>query len=48
MLANAIEQTPTEEQRPEHRFWKTMGTKFLAPMLYAAAVITAASKWCDS
>src|SRR5512132_1139918 len=22
-LANAIEQTPTEEQRPEHRFWKT-------------------------
>jgi type IV secretion system protein VirD4 len=37
-LANAIEQTPTEEQRPEHRFWKTMGTKFLAPMLYAAAV----------
>jgi type IV secretion system protein VirD4 len=38
MLANAIEQTPTEEQRPEHRFWKTMGTKFLAPILYAAAV----------
>jgi type IV secretion system protein VirD4 len=38
MLANAIEQTPTEEQRPEHRFWKTMGTKFLAPLLYAAAV----------
>jgi type IV secretion system protein VirD4 len=37
MLANAIEQTPTEEQRPEHRFWKTMGTKFLAPMLHAAA-----------
>ena len=37
MLANAIEQTPTEEQRPEHRFWKTMGTKFLAPMLFAAA-----------
>ncbi len=36
-LANAIEQTPTEEQRPEHRFWKTMGTKFLAPILYAAA-----------
>jgi type IV secretion system protein VirD4 len=36
-LANAIEQTPTEEQRPEHRFWKTMGTKFLAPMLFAAA-----------
>src|SRR4029450_641882 len=27
----------TEEQRPEHRFWKTMGTKFLAPMLFAAA-----------
>jgi type IV secretion system protein VirD4 len=38
MLANAIEQTPTEEQRPEHRFWKTMGTKFLAPILHAAAV----------
>jgi type IV secretion system protein VirD4 len=38
MLANAIEQTPTEEQRPEHRFWKTMGVKFLAPILYAAAV----------
>jgi type IV secretion system protein VirD4 len=38
MLANATEQTPTEEQRPEHRFWKTMGVKFLAPMLYAAAV----------
>jgi type IV secretion system protein VirD4 len=37
-LANAIEQTPTEEQRPEHRFWKTLGTKFLAPMLHAAAV----------
>jgi type IV secretion system protein VirD4 len=37
MLANAIEQTPTEEQRPEHRFWKTMGTKFLAPLLFAAA-----------
>jgi type IV secretion system protein VirD4 len=37
MLANAIEQTPTEEQRPEHRFWKTMGTKFLAPVLFAAA-----------
>jgi type IV secretion system protein VirD4 len=36
-LANAIEQTPTEEQRPEHRFWKTMGTKFLAPILFAAA-----------
>jgi len=38
MLANAIEQTPTEEQRPEHRFWKTMGVKFLAPILFAAAV----------
>ena len=38
MLANAIEQTPTEEQRPEHRFWKTMGVKFLGPILYAAAV----------
>jgi type IV secretion system protein VirD4 len=38
MLANAIEQTPTEEQRPEHRFWKTLGVKFLAPMLHAAAV----------
>jgi type IV secretion system protein VirD4 len=38
MLANAIEQTPTEEQRPEHRFWKTMGVKFLAPILYATAV----------
>jgi type IV secretion system protein VirD4 len=38
MLANAIEQTGTEEQRPEHRFWKTLGTKFLAPMLHAAAV----------
>jgi type IV secretion system protein VirD4 len=38
MLANAIEQTPTEEQRPEHRFWKTMGVKFLAPLLFAAAV----------
>ena len=25
MLANAIEQTPTEEQRPEHRFWKKIG-----------------------
>jgi type IV secretion system protein VirD4 len=37
MLANAIEQTPTEEQRPDHRFWKTMGTKFLAPVLFAAA-----------
>src|ERR671931_2358578 len=37
-LANAIEQTPTEEQRPEHRFWKTMGVKFLAPLLFAAAV----------
>jgi type IV secretion system protein VirD4 len=38
MLANAIEQTPTEEQRPEHRFWKTMGVKFLGPILFAAAV----------
>src|ERR671931_519895 len=37
-LANAIEQTGTEEQRPEHRFWKTIGTKFLAPLLFAAAV----------
>src|SRR4029450_2230274 len=35
--AHAIEQTPPEEQRPEHRFWKTMGTKFLAPVLFAAA-----------
>jgi hypothetical protein len=52
MLANAIEQTPTEEQRPEHRFWKTMGTKFLAPMLFAAAVkgLTMAEvlHWLDS
>jgi type IV secretory pathway TraG/TraD family ATPase VirD4 len=52
MLANAIEQTPTEEQRPEHRFWKTMGTKFLAPMLYAAAVkglsMAEVLHWLDS
>jgi type IV secretion system protein VirD4 len=52
MLANAIEQTPTEEQRPEHRFWKTMGTKFLAPMLYAAAVkglgMSEVLHWLDS
>jgi type IV secretion system protein VirD4 len=52
MLANAIEQTPTEEQRPEHRFWKTMGTKFLAPMLHAAAVKGLAMRevlhWLDS
>jgi type IV secretion system protein VirD4 len=52
MLANAIEQTPTEEQRPEHRFWKTMGTKFLAPMLYAAATkglgMTDVLHWLDS
>jgi type IV secretion system protein VirD4 len=52
MLANAIEQTPTEEQRPEHRFWKTMGTKFLAPMLFAAATkgLTMAEvlHWLDS
>jgi type IV secretion system protein VirD4 len=52
MLANAIEQTPTEEQRPEHRFWKTMGTKFLAPMLYAAATkglgMTEVLHWLDS
>jgi type IV secretion system protein VirD4 len=52
MLANAIEQTPTEEQRPEHRFWKTMGTKFLAPMLFAAATksLTMADvlHWLDS
>jgi type IV secretion system protein VirD4 len=52
MLANAIEQTPTEEQRPEHRFWKTMGVKFLAPMLYAAAVKGLAMRdvlhWLDS
>jgi type IV secretion system protein VirD4 len=51
-LANAIEQTPTEEQRPEHRFWKTMGTKFLAPMLFAAATkgLTMAEvlHWLDS
>jgi type IV secretion system protein VirD4 len=51
-LANAIEQTPTEEQRPEHRFWKTMGTKFLAPMLYAAAVkglgMAEVLHWLDS
>src|SRR5918994_858513 len=51
-LANAIEQTPTEEQRPEHRFWKTMGTKFLAPMLYAAATkglaMTEVLHWLDS
>jgi hypothetical protein len=45
-LANAIEQTPTEEQRPEHRFWKTMGTKFLAPTknLSMAEVL----HWLDS
>jgi hypothetical protein len=52
MLANAIEQTPTEEQRPEHRFWKTMGTKFLAPMLFAAATkglsMTEVLHWLDS
>src|SRR5919201_1401783 len=52
MLANAIEQTPTEEQRPEHRFWKTMGTKFLAPMLFAAATKGLAMRevlhWLDS
>jgi type IV secretory pathway TraG/TraD family ATPase VirD4 len=51
-LANAIEQTPTEEQRPEHRFWKTMGTKFLAPMLYAATVkglgMSEVLHWLDS
>jgi type IV secretion system protein VirD4 len=51
-LANAIEQTPTEEQRPEHRFWKTMGTKFLAPMLYAAATkglgMAEVLHWLDS
>jgi type IV secretion system protein VirD4 len=51
-LANAIEQTPTEEQRPEHRFWKTMGTKFLAPMLFAAATkglgIAEVLHWLDS
>jgi type IV secretion system protein VirD4 len=52
MLANAIEQTPTEEQRPEHRFWKTMGTKFLAPMLFAAAAkglsMAEVLHWLDS
>jgi type IV secretion system protein VirD4 len=52
ILANAIEQTPTEEQRPEHRFWKTMGTKFLAPMLYAAATkglsMAEVLHWLDS
>jgi type IV secretory pathway TraG/TraD family ATPase VirD4 len=52
MLANAIEQTPTEEQRPEHRFWKTMGTEFLAPMLHAAATkglsIAEVLHWLDS
>jgi type IV secretion system protein VirD4 len=52
MLANAIEQTSTEEQRPEHRFWKTMGTKFLAPMLYAAAAkglgMAEVLHWLDS
>jgi type IV secretion system protein VirD4 len=52
MLANAIEQTPTEEQRPEHRFWKTMGTKFLAPILFAAAVkglaMAEVLHWLDS
>jgi type IV secretory pathway TraG/TraD family ATPase VirD4 len=52
MLANAIEQTPTEEQRPEHRFWKTMGTKFLAPVLFAAAVkdlgMAEVLHWLDS
>jgi type IV secretion system protein VirD4 len=52
MLANAIEQTPTEEQRPEHRFWKTMGTKFLAPLLYAAATkglsMAEVLHWLDS
>jgi type IV secretion system protein VirD4 len=51
-LANAIEQTPTEEQRPEHRFWKTMGTKFLAPMLFAAAAkglgMAEVLHWLDS
>jgi type IV secretion system protein VirD4 len=51
-LANAIEQTPTEEQRPEHRFWKTMGTKFLAPILFAAAVkglgMAEVLHWLDS
>jgi type IV secretory pathway TraG/TraD family ATPase VirD4 len=52
MLANAIEQTPIEEQRPEHRFWKTMGTKFLAPMLFAAATkglgMAEVLHWLDS
>jgi hypothetical protein len=52
MLANAIEQTPTEEQRPEHRIWKTMGTKFLAPMLFAAATkghsMSEVLRWLDS
>ncbi len=52
MLANAIEQTPTEEQRPEHRFWKTMGVKFLGPVLFAAAVKGLAMRdvlhWLDS
>jgi hypothetical protein len=52
MLANAIEQTSTEEQRPEHRFWKTMGTKFLAPMLFAAATkglsMAEVLHWLDS
>src|SRR6266498_2978840 len=51
-LANAIEQTPTEEQRPEHRFWKTMGTKFLAPLLFAAATkglsMAEVLHWLDS
>jgi type IV secretion system protein VirD4 len=51
-LANAVEQTPTEEQRPEHRFWKTMGTKFLAPMLFAAATkglsMAEVLHWLDS
>jgi type IV secretion system protein VirD4 len=51
-LANAIEQTPTEEQRPEHRFWKTMGTKFVAPMLFAAATkgftMAEVLHWLDS
>jgi len=51
-LANAIEQSPTEEQRPEHRFWKTMGTKFLAPILFAAAVkglgMAEVLHWLDS
>jgi type IV secretion system protein VirD4 len=51
-LANAIEQTPTEEQRPEHRCWKTMGTKFLTPILFAAAVkglgMAEVLHWLDS